>query len=192
MGHFINASVLQNESSLMINIQWIKFEWKSIGTSISEELPYYYCLQCSSSFVGGAIHVEGFPARQLEFENFERKFEVKWCTQSITFSLNLFPEEVVIAEGSWSWMNVLMFVIVGMYFQVGHPDQVWISCSQRVENHQHGEGPYGADCWACLSAKVSQSRAISKPFCCPKCEILSLQIHNYWIFFLFQNETGEG
>jgi len=27
--------------------------------------------------VGGAIHVEGFPARQLEFENFERKFEVK-------------------------------------------------------------------------------------------------------------------
>lgn len=30
-----------------------------------------------SSFPGGAIYVEGFPARQLEFENFERKFEVK-------------------------------------------------------------------------------------------------------------------
>ena len=27
-------------------------------------------------FLGGAIYTEGFPTRQLEFENFERKFEV--------------------------------------------------------------------------------------------------------------------
>ena len=31
------------------------------------------------SFLGGAIHVEGFQARQMEFENFERKFEVFNC-----------------------------------------------------------------------------------------------------------------
>lgn len=30
-------------------------------------------------FLGGAVHVEGFQARQMEFENFERKFEVFSC-----------------------------------------------------------------------------------------------------------------
>lgn len=63
---------------------------------------------------GGAIHVEGFPARQLEFENFERKFEE--CISKSAIQTK-FESHAVSGLKIANMVKVLMEQIVGSAFQ---------------------------------------------------------------------------
>ncbi|XP_073249397.1 mitofusin-2-like [Porites lutea] len=63
---------------------------------------------------GGAIHVEGFPARQLEFENFERKFEE--CISKSAIQTK-FESHAVSGLKVAQTVKVIMEQIVGCAFQ---------------------------------------------------------------------------
>lgn len=63
---------------------------------------------------GGAIHVEGFPARQLEFENFEQKFEE--CISKSAIQTK-FESHSVSGLQIANMVKVIMEQIVGCAFQ---------------------------------------------------------------------------
>ena len=79
------------------------------------------------SFLGGAIHVEGFQARQMEFENFERKFEVFSCWQCFLNILTLQVLAVIAQLSIYIIATMTVFLALfpsGVHFKVSNTNQV--------------------------------------------------------------------
>jgi hypothetical protein len=77
---------------------------------------------------GAAIHAEGFQARLMEFEHFERKFEVNQTVQRTIQRI------VFISKNYFS---------LGMYFKVCYPDKVRVSCCPGHADYRFGAENYG-------------------------------------------------
>ena len=52
-------------------------------------------------------------------------------------------------------LRCISYYLTGVYFQISHPNQVWISCCQWTQGCSNSKGDHGANCWLRFPAEVS-------------------------------------